>query len=282
MSVFNPSDYLNQVLNFYKTKDQEGIYKKKREELKKALEQHFRDKIYPPKNSGSFKKRTAVSYKYDLDIVVPFKRGISLAQMFEGTYEFCNQIYCKKDGTLSSVRRQNVSIGLKFKVRRGRELRIDIVPGREVDQYQDNQNLELYPNNIDGLLQDTIRTNIHKQADYIQKYNEAKPIIKLLKVWNYIHFRKMSSFFLELVVIEAFKSGEVPKNGLFKKLLKVMEFIENHVEKIIVKDPGNKGNDVGQTLTAETKTLLSTRMRRIRMDLLEHPKKAKKYFPKCN
>ncbi|WP_315189470.1 SMODS domain-containing nucleotidyltransferase [Capnocytophaga sputigena] len=143
--------YLESVIDSYKKSKEEKLFKKyiiKRDDVKKALEEEYRENIYSPFNSGSYAKNTAINTKFDFDMVTPFKRNAfgasgTLEQMYNEVYDFLSEKY--KDE--ASIRKQKVSIGLEFNSDKdGDSIKIDVVPGREYnqEQYNDDKNLNLY------------------------------------------------------------------------------------------------------------------------------------------
>ncbi|RUM44636.1 MAG: nucleotidyltransferase, partial [Hydrogenimonas sp.] len=243
-------DYLQEVLETYRMRhveDQLEKFRKKRDEVKEAIEKYYRDKIYNPINSGSFAKHTAINSKFDLDIVVPFKRNSfdTLEEMFNHLYNFLTKEY-----GFYNVRKQTVSIGVEFP---SDNVKLDIVPGREQreGQYRYDNDLNLFINYQYGTLQKPtyIKTNIQKQIEYIKAKENERKIIRLLKIWKSKHNKKYKSFLLELLVIKAFKEENIEGN-LWEKLKSVLEYIQNNVVKdnFTLKDPGNSGNNVILTL----------------------------------
>ena len=143
--------YLESVIDSYKISKEEKLlekYKTKRDEVKRALEEKYKGNIYSPFNSGSYAKNTAINTKFDFDMVTPFKRNAfgasgTLEQMYNEVYDFLSEKY--KDE--ASIRKQKVSIGLEFNSDKdGDSIKIDVVPGREYnqEQYNDDKNLNLY------------------------------------------------------------------------------------------------------------------------------------------
>lgn len=65
-------------------------FKDKRDEVRKELQTNYGSKIYTQLNSGSFAKHTAINIKFDLDILVPFKKDsfTTLEDMFQNIYDF--------------------------------------------------------------------------------------------------------------------------------------------------------------------------------------------------
>ena len=66
----------------------------------------------------------------------------------------------------------------------GDEINIDVVPGRELskDSYPKDYYLNININTYDGTY---TQTNIHAQIDNIQGKQDARQIIRLLKIWKY-------------------------------------------------------------------------------------------------
>lgn len=131
-----------------KEKDLLDKHVQKKNEVKEALEKEYGSNVYAPFNSGSYAKNTAINTKFDFDLVSPFKRNAfgsngTLKEMYEAVYDFLYNKY-KND---AEVRKQKVSIGLEFYADSdGDKIKIDVVPGRELnqEQYKDDENLNLY------------------------------------------------------------------------------------------------------------------------------------------
>lgn len=258
-------------------------YKEKRQEVKEALEENYKDNIYNPINSGSYAKHTAINNKFDLDIVVPFKRNSfdTLEEMFNDVFDFLYEKY--KD--VAEVRKQKVSIGIIFDTdEEGDEINIDVVAGRELNQgqYSEGHNLNLFVNSQYGLLDEKtyIQTNIQAQIDHIKGKNNERSIIRLLKIWKTTNNESYKSFFLELITIKAFDKKDISGN-LWDKLKSVMEYIEENItkDKFTLKDPGNTNNDVADTIEDWEKTNLSNKMSRIVNNIENHSDNIKTYFP---
>lgn len=278
--------HLQQVLETHRMSHIEKLldkYKEKRKEVKEALEENYKEKIYNPINSGSYAKHTAINIKFDLDIVVPFKRDSfdTLEGMFDDVYDFLYEKY--KDE--AEVKKQKVSIGIVFDADEdGDEINIDVVPGRELnqDQYADDNNLNLYVNSQYGLLDEKsyIQTNIQAQIDHIKGKSNERNILRLLKIWKFTNNETYKSFFLELITIKAFEKEDIEGN-LWDKLKSVMEYIRDNITKdnFTLKDPGNSNNDVADTLNYAEKYNLSSTMSTIIDNIENNSDNIKTYFP---
>lgn len=276
-----------------KEKDLLNKHIQKKNEVKEALENEYGSNVYAPFNSGSYAKNTAINTKFDFDLVSPFKRNAfgtngTLKEMYEAVYDF---LYNKYKGD-AEVRKQKVSIGLEFYADSdGDKIKIDVVPGRELnqDQYKDDENLNLYVYYKYGNIaadSERIKTNVQSQISNIRdradkEKDSIRKIIRLLKVWkntkgNY----PTKSFFLELVTIKAFDNSDITGN-LWDKLKAVMEYIKDNVtnDGFTLKDPGNSSNDLADTLTDSEKQQLANDMKNMLDRIEENDENIKTYFP---
>jgi hypothetical protein len=279
-------EYLEKVLESHKMKhinDFASKHTKKRDDIKTELQSNYTDKVYTPINSGSFAKHTAINIKFDLDIVVPFKKDAfnTLEEMFNSVYDFLYEKYQNE----AIVRKQKVSIGLEFYPdSEGETIKLDIVPGRELnlDQYSEDKKLNLYVNSQYGILEEKsyIQTNIQAQIDHITAKKNERMKIRLLKAWKHYNNEQYKSFLLELLVVKAFDKEDINGN-LWDKLKQVMEYIKDNInqESFNLKDPGNSGNNVVDTLNSDERQRLSNTMKRIVENIEENDDNIKIYFP---
>lgn len=280
------SEYLAEVLESHRmahVNDLLDKYREKRQEVKEVIEARYTDDIYGPLNSGSFAKHTAINNKFDLDLMIPFKRGAfgTLKAMFDDIFDFLKKEYKGK----AEVKDQKVSIGIEFYTDDdGDNISIDVVPGRELNKNQyekDNKlNLNINSRRSSSNEQDYIQTNIKTQIDHIKSKDNERKIIRLLKIWKTTNNEKYKSFLLELITIKAFDKYSISGN-LWELLKAVMEYIRDHITKdnFTLKDPGNSGNDVADTLDANQKRNLSNRMKTILERIDGDEDNLKIYFP---
>ena len=226
-------------------------------------------------------------------MVTPFKRNAfgasgTLEQMYNEVYDFL----CEKYKDEASIRKQKVSIGLEFNSDKdGDSIKIDVVPGREYNQEQYNydKNLNLYAYKQYGNFEkgsDRIKTNIQAQIDNIRgradkEKNSIRKIIRLLKVWKTNAKREYpKSFFLELITIRAFDDKKIEGN-VWETLRIVLDFIKDNVikENFALKDPGNSGNNLIDTLTNSEREQLSRDIKNMLERIDEDEDYLKYYFP---
>ncbi|MAP53889.1 MAG: nucleotidyltransferase [Altibacter sp.] len=283
----NKKEHLQNVLETHRMKHVQNLvdkFKTKRNEVKEALEAHYGSNIYYSFDSGSFKKRTAINTKFDLDVVVPFKKDSfeTLEKMYDSLYDF---LYEEYQDVTEEIRKQTVSIGLIFEEDEdGDKICLDIVPGRELnqDQYSEDNKLNLFVYRKYGIFSSSthIQTNIQAQIDHIKAKENERKIIRLLKIWNNNDGKEYKSFLLELITIKAFEKEDISGN-LWEKLEKVMEYIKDKVAEDGFKliDPGNSNNDLMDTLEDWEKTNLSNRMETMLERINSNSDNIKSYFP---
>ena len=279
--------YLDKVLKTHKMSHIDDLvqkHKDKRDDVKEKIEQHYTGNIYNPMNSGSFAKHTAINIKFDWDLVAPFKKSSfnTLEKMFDDIYDFLYDTYSNE----AQVRKQKVSIGLEFySDEDGDVVNIDVVPGRELnsEQYNDDNKLNLYVNSQYGLLDEKayLQTNIKAQIDHINAKNNERQVIRLLKIWKKHNNESYKSFFLELFTIKAFEKKTIDGN-LWNKLKSVMEYIRDNVTKdgFTLKDPGNSSNNLMDTLDTFDRDNLSSKMKRMIDNIEDNDDYLESYFPK--
>ena len=264
------SKHLDEVLTSHKIKKEQTLLDKhieKRKEVVGALQEKYGSDLYTPFNSGSYAKHTAVNKKFDFDLIAPYKRNAfsTLEKMYNDVYDF---LYEKYKGE-ATVRKQKVSIGLDFySDADGDAVKIDVVPGRELnqDKYSEDNNLNLYVYDQFGKIEkgsDRLKSNIKLQIENVKSNADRtyiREIIRLLKIWKLYNGKTPKSFFIELITIKAFDKKDV-KGNLWERLKIVLEFIRDEVKSISLADPGNTSNDVSDTLTDLDKTILSDDMK---------------------
>lgn len=288
--------HLDSVIKTHQITKEEQLLTKHKErngEVKEALEKKYQSNIYSPFNSGSYAKNTAMNTKFDFDMVCPFKRNAfgsngTLKEMYEDVFNFLYEEY--KD--VATVRKQKVSIGIEFFADAdGDIVKIDVVPGRELnqDQYKEDENLNLYVYYKYGNFDEgseRIKTNVQAQIKNIKdrataEKDSIRKIIRLLKVWKNTKYNyPTKSFFLELITIKAFDNKEITGN-LWSKLEAVMEYIRDEVTKdnFTLKDPGNSANDLIDTLTTSERNTLSIDMKNMLERIADNDENIKTYFP---
>lgn len=279
--------HLECVLASHKIRKKQNLLDKhveKRDEIVNALKEKYESNLYDPFNSGSYAKNTAVNKKFDFDLIAPYKRDAfdTLEKMYRAVYDFLYEKY--KD--VATVRKQKVSIGIEFFADSdGDVVKIDVVPGRELNQnqYKDDSKLNLYVYSQFGKIaagSDRLRSNVKAQIQNIKDNADKtslREIIRLLKVWK-IHLGKpYKSFFIELITIKAFDKKDIA-GDLWERLKAVLEYIRDNVKEVSLPDPGNSNNDVADSLSDLDKSTLSDDMKYMIENIESNSDNIKSYF----
>ena len=265
----NNAEYLREVLETHRMSKIEGIvvkHRERRDEISQAIREKYGTQSYDPFQSGSFAKHTATNIKFDMDIVVPFKKSAfdTLQEMFDSVYDFLVEVY---SGTGATIRKQKVSIGVSFPLEQGEDkpVEVDVVPGRElsIGDYPKSRDLNLSFNEDHwGFKKGSYqKTNIQKQVEYIKGKDREREVIRLLKIWKKQHNKGYKSFVIELAVIRAL-DGYNGSMDLWQRLRFVLEYLSKHITEssFHLYDPGNSGNDVIGTMDPYKRNLLMSDM----------------------
>ncbi|WP_284462379.1 nucleotidyltransferase [Chryseobacterium sp.] len=289
------SKHLESVIKTHQITKEESLlnkFKNRNKEVKESLEKNYGANIYSPFNSGSYAKNTAINTRFDFDLVCPFKRNAfgangTLKEMYEDVFTVLQEEY----KGVATVKKQKVSIGIEFySDDDGDIIKIDVVPGREfnLDQYKDDQNLNLYVYKQYGLFSEgseRLKTNIEAQKAHVidratSEKEKIRKIVRLLKIWKVESGKKYKSFFLELFVIKAVENKDVTGN-LWEKLETVLTFIKDKstTQGFKLTDPGNSSNNLMDTLEDFEKENLKNEMDNMLRQINNNDENIKYYFP---
>ena len=282
------NQYLTEALDSYSMNrygDEISLLYRRFDEIKQMLEKHYGDKIYSPVKNGAIEKRTDVNLEFELDIVVPFKKGYytTLKSMFNDLHEFLRS---KSIEGKFMVRRQTVSLGIKYLYDGGKHS-MDIVPGMEINlgEYPKTEELNLFVN----------KPKKHNNKHYIKacpkrmmqiikfSHSDVHNVIRLLKAWKYKRDVPIGSFLLELLVVEAFHRSKKTK-GLWCQLKMTLEFIHDNIQIIKLRAPGNPSNIITDSLESHKKVEIVHRIKNMLNKLAEDERRGRvdlirDYFP---
>lgn len=295
MNEISKKDYLEDVLFSYAmphVKEQTDAYKAAAERLMGAVKEHYGDKVIKTFKSGSIAKRTAVNTKFDIDFVIAFKRDSfgTLQEMSDDVYEFLEQ-YRKENIDIidSYVQKQKVSIGFTYRYFDNgvqKEIPIDVVPGRELqqDDYQETGNLNLFFRETTwGFLSNEgsrQKTNIEAQSANICGKKDERKIIRLLKVWKKNNQKHVKSFVLELFTLKAMEDYDGSRD-IWSMLQHVLQYIRDHATDTSCHliDPGNTNNDVLTRMESADRSSLKSEMDNLLRQIDNWPEYIKVAFP---
>jgi hypothetical protein len=278
---FNSDDYIKKILTQEHLKANPAAFKSvvaARERVKQWMVDKFGNKLVAlPEDIGSFYKRTAIASNYDLDIVLPFKRSSykSLEEMYYDVYQVVEKLF----GDRATVIKQTKAIGLTFE-NNGNPIHFDIVPGREINNYAIEKNLNLYVK-PDWIWQrgSSFKTNIGIQKSMTVNKPEARTVIKLLKTYRDRNNLPLPTLMLEQYVVDALSENNF---GVYasptKNLLNCMDFISKKLEQKSLIDIANSNNNLHKKLTDIQKNDVSQQLLKDFYHLEENQRYIKEIF----
>lgn len=249
---FNSDEYLKKVLTEEHLKTDPILYRtiiEYREKVKLSLFKIFEDKLASfPEETGSFYKRTAINSKYDLDIILPFKRSSysTLEKMYYDVYELVN----KEFGSNATIIKHTKAIGITFDINEI-QIHFDIVPGREISNYKTEKDLNLYVR-PDWIWQrgSSFKTNTGVQKKITVNKPEARNIIKLLKVYRNKNDLHLPSVLIEQCVVDALTENNFGIHpSLTENLLNCMDFMSRKLDQKSLIDIANTNNNLNYKLS---------------------------------
>jgi len=239
------AEYLAEVVKQHSLEDDSEELKELRD-ARDRVELVLRDKfgtIPTIRYGGSHAKGTMVATAYDLDLLCYFPNdskiaGETLEEIYENVKEALEKKYTVKTKR-SSLRLHDGAASL----------RIDVVPGRFVDETKTDVFLHQNAGNKERL-----KTNPDVHIEHVRD-SKVRDAIKLAKVWRDTYAITAKTFVLELLLIKLLKER---KNKLLDaQLLHVFEQFRDNADELTVEDPANSGNDLGPILDEARSSLES-------------------------
>lgn len=196
-------------------------------------------------HGGSRAKRTIIREDYDLDEVLYFQNGDTAAgEKLEKIYEAIAKLLAKH----YNVRRKRSALRLSMKD--GRDLKVDVVPGRYVDQTQTD--VFIHQNDDD---KERLKTNIVTHVAHVRD-SGCTDVIMLTKLWRTRDGIAIKTFPLELLVIEVLSSDN--SGSLDDRFRRVLTAFRDNIDDLFIEDPANPtGNDLSHALTDKIRNALS-------------------------
>lgn len=252
-------EYLYQVLNSYKQSTsynfiEERVFNELSQKVQNWFATFKRNNVntytlsMEIKKSGSKAKGTAIKGKSDMDMFVSINDPngyFSLKDIYDSLYDYLRQI-------INHVRKQNVSIGVKF-----RNYDIDVVPARRVNSSSYIRQAMRYNDHYlwSNKKQNRMLTNIQKHIDIVRSSGIIDEII-LLKIWKYQKNIDFPSIYLEMFLIEAFKNYNSFGTTFENRIMYAFKYMyDNIVDKRVV-DPSKSDNILSETLNRSEKMII--------------------------
>lgn len=199
--------------------------------------------------SGSRAKGTAIKGSSDLDMFLSItdrENEDTLKEYYNGLYD-----YLKRNGY--NVRKQNVSIGLKYK-----GMDIDLVPAKKCNSQSYQRLYERFNDHYlwSNKKQTRTLTNIQKHIDLIRNSN-ARNEIMLTKIWRNRFNLDFPSIYIELMIIDALRNFNEYDIG--KRFLHVLYYIRDNIMDKNIVDPSNGQNIISDTLSYSEKLAIKNK-----------------------
>ncbi|MFH0925959.1 MAG: hypothetical protein V1872_10090, partial [bacterium] len=137
--------------------------------------------------SGSYAKGTSLIVGTDLDVYVCVDIDLTLCEIYNNLNNHLIEIGFK------GVKKQNVSLGIFYN-----GYHCDITPARK--QKGTTTDASIYLSKQDSWTQ----TNVRKHIAYVKQANRITET-RAFKIWKHLNSIDISSFYLELIIIEALK-----------------------------------------------------------------------------
>lgn len=190
--------------------------------------------------SGSLAKGTGISASTDADIF------LSLTSTTPGTLsDMYSSLYNAVTAAGYTARKQDVSIGVTVN-----GYSIDLVPGRRQSQYGNDHSL--YRNRKGTWTQ----TNVDTHISFVKGSSRVDEI-RILKLWRLRHGLSISSFYLELAVIDSLQYARVGNTAA--NVWRALEHLRDNIETARYVDPANTNNIVSDDCTRAEKAAIAAK-----------------------
>ena len=190
--------------------------------------------------SGSLAKGTGISASTDADIF------LSLTSTTPGTLsDMYSTLYNAVTAAGYTARKQDVSIGVTVN-----GYSIDLVPGRRQSQYGNDHSL--YRNRKGTWTQ----TNVDAHISFVKGSNRVDEI-RILKLWRLRQGLSISSFYLELAVIDSLQYARIGNTAA--NVWRALEHLRDNIKTARYVDPANTNNVVSDDYTQAEKAEIAAK-----------------------
>lgn len=276
---FNSDAYLRKLLHDENLKAKPNLLQEaldKRAYLRQWLITRFGNKLVAkPEDVGSFNSRTAIASSFDLDVIVPFSKSSynTLEDMYNDVYNAIKIEF----GKSASVVKQTRGIGVSFGNNESR-VHIDIVPGREINNYFVEKDLNLYvrPNSF-WERGSSFKTNVRVQKEMTLYQPEARRVIKLLKSYHSRNGLSLPSIIITQCVVAAMNQhGVYPSDT--DNLLISMEYIAQKLMAGKIIDIANTNNNLKNKVEAFYRKQIAVQLQNDIKKIKANPRYIKEIF----
>lgn len=258
---FSADEYLTKLLTEELLKNNPAYLEKAiayKNDIKEKLFQRFSYLLISyPLDGGSFAKKTAITSKYDLDIVLPFSKTSypSLEEMYNDVYENIKKIF----GHNTNIKKNTKAISISFELKSGKFIDFDIVPGREINNFKKDKDLNLYVR-PDWAWQrgSSFKINYSKQRNITTNKPDTRNVIKLLKIYRERNGMDIPTIVIEQCVVEALSENNFGIHpSLTENLLNAMNFLSKKLAQKHLTDSTNSNNNLNDKLSDSDRYYIS-------------------------
>lgn len=273
---FDPDRYLRNILTEEALKN-DPVYLNRalsiKEQVKEKLNIAFDGMLVCyPLDAGSFVKRTAISSSYDLDIVIAFAKEsqLTLEAMYQDVYDVAKDLFGEK----ATISKQTKGITLSFEIAGGMFIDFDVVPGREINDFKKDKELNLYVR-PDFIWQrgSSFKINPHQQRYITTNKPDARNIIKLLKRYREQNNLNLPTIIIEQCVIEALSEDQFDIHySMTENLLNAMDYLSSKFQQRHFVDYSNSNNNLNKKISQWDRSRISSLLLRDIKKVEENPR----------
>lgn len=216
-----------------------------RDKVEGLLKDAFPDSNPNFTHGGSRAKGTMIREDYDLDEVSYFDNddtgpGETLEEIYENVAAMLEDEY--------QVERKRSALRLKSK--KGKDLKVDIVPGRYVSDV--GTDVFIHQNEGD---KERLKTNLETHIAHVRD-SGCTDAIQLGKLWRTRNGILIRTFPLELLIIETLTDNNL--GTLQDRFERVLTAFRDDIDELFIEDPANPtGNDLSFALSDELRRTLA-------------------------
>jgi len=211
----------NPNLNHMKLQELKSITKG----VKDKLYNEFSDQLVCyPETVGSLSKKIAITNTYDSDIVMPVKKDNHFGNMRNLSNDIHDTIEDLFEGEAEVIKRTKAT-SLIFQGNEGVH-KVDVVYGREIGNYKDDKNLNLYIRRpFFWQRGKTFKTNIDIQTNLLRNKPKIREVIKLLKSYRDKNSLLIENTLLEQLALESLSVNNCKEFTVTENFVGCMEYI---------------------------------------------------------
>lgn len=215
------------------------------EEVKATLYDEFANQLVNyPESVGSLPKKIAIASTFDSDIVLPIKKENHFGNM----PNLSSQVHSKIEdlfGEKATVKKRTRATSLTFQGSESTH-KVDIIYGKEIGNYQKDQNLNLYVRpSFFWQKGRTFKTNIDIQKNLLINKPKVREVIKTLKAYRNRNKLALNNILIEQLSLEALSVNNFGTEfSISENLKKCMEHIAYKLQNNKILDYANSNHNL--------------------------------------